>query len=661
MAKKKSKSIRPSIASGKPKDHSSKKAALGPMNFGWNTTSGIGNINTSAYRNSYSNMGISAGNCGDIPQYFLIMNENNGGIFYWPVTLKEKYEFYRYFARTDPFVKRAVEYHTDLPMSKLMLRMPKMKDEKKRDMILRKYEHMMKRVRLSDKLHSMLYEKNVLGNAFIFCEFDEENKEWGKLVILPPEEIIISRYPMSDQAKVMYQPEILNQIMRRYSVPVDSYERYVEWLDSLDQSERAVMQNVPYELTKQIIENRGVLVMDTDPFSGDEGHKVGSFVYHFSDKRHDYYDLGVSPLECVLNSLIIKEHLKYTQISLSSRNMTPRNKITAPDIGDEALMDLRNEVDLSMQNPDYSIVTNYDFQWEVIGAENRLIDLSREYETIENQMIAGLGVTRELLTGEGMYSGSKISAELMNTRYLIERERIISFIENSLFLPMAEENGFYEIDEWGNKTYFYPRVSFTRLSIRDNAEVFDSLYQLYQKGSLPIDPILELFNLDSDEVHEKLKRDQFTIKDSTYNEMMRGIYSSAADQVLEKSDLVNQIINYMTGPNGEPLKNTEDVEEESDEDMISETDDLNLSNDDADNEEQKHSEAEHENESIEESEDNVSEIEAPSDIQQTNDFKQNIKVNTQDNEGKEQIDVSEIEDRPPEMKVKHQENVEEIL
>lgn len=52
-----------------------------------------------------------------------------------------------------------------------------------------------------------------------------------------------------------------------------------------------------------------------------------------------------------------------------------------------------------MLSPDYSIVTNYDVNWNTIGAENRLIDLQREYETIENQIFAGFGVTRELLTG----------------------------------------------------------------------------------------------------------------------------------------------------------------------------------------------------------------------------------------------------------------------
>lgn len=540
------------------------KAAFGGMNIGFNATSGIGTINTSAYRNSYANMGVSAGNCGDIPTYFQILNENNGGIFYWPVTLKEKYEWYRYFSRTDPFVKQAVELHTDLPMSKLVLRMPKMNNEKLRDKILRKYEDMVKRIKLFERLHSILYEMNVIGNCFIFAEFDEERREWSKLVILPPEEIMISKYPMSDEAKVQYKPEILNSLMKRYTIPLGSEEDYAEFVDSLEGDEKAVLCNVPYEFALQLNDNNGVLTMDTDPFTGDGEHKIGSFVSHLSEKRHEYYDLGTSPLESVLIPLLMKEIYKYTQVSLASRNMTPRNKISAPDVGQEALEQLRYEVDMSMLNPDYTIVTNYDWNWEQIGAENRLIDLSREYAVIEEQFFAGLGITKELLTGEGMYSGSKISVELLNTKYLFKREKLQNYVENELFLPMAEENGFYEVDDDGNKTYFYPRLSFTRLSIRDNTEVFDSLFQLYQKGSLPIDVILDLFNLDADEIHEKLKNDMFTVKDCTFNDMVRSILGDVASRIVEETDIAKKMKDYLRGPDGEKLNDVGEEEGEED-------------------------------------------------------------------------------------------------
>lgn len=530
-----------------------KKAAMGGFGYGWNTFSGTG-MNTSVHNNSYANMGQSAGGFGDVPLYFAMMNEQNGGILYWPVTLKEKYSWYRYWARVDPFVRAAVRLHSDLPMSKLVLRMPRMKDRKLRNKILKRYERMMKSIKLFDRLHSILFETNVIGNAMIFCEFDEEKKEWSKLLLLPQEEVTLSKLPLSDDAKIQYTPEVVNTIIKRYSIPVDSEESYGAFIDGLSDEERMVMSGFSYEFTKNLVENNGVLIMDTNPYTGDKGHEVGSFVFHFHDVKHDYYDLAASPLECVVVPLLMKEHYKYTQLNLASRNMTPRNKVTAPEISVDDLAELREQLDMTMLNPDYSIVTNYDWGWEQLGSQDRLIDLSREYESIENQLFAGLGVTRELMTGEGLYSGSKISIEILNTRYLLIREMLQRFVEENLFLPMAVENGWFEEDEDGDKDYFYPRLSFTRLTIRDNAEVFDSLFQLYQKGSIPIDTILDLFNLDSDEIHEKLLRDQFTVKDAVYNDMLRGIYGSVGDKMVEETDLVDQIIANTVGPNGNKLK-----------------------------------------------------------------------------------------------------------
>ena len=74
-------------------------------------------------------------------------------------------------------------------------------------------------------------------------------------------------------------------------------------------------------------------------------------------------------------------------------------------VSQESLDSLREQLDASMLNPDYTIVTNFDWSWEQIGSNDRLIDLSREYEEIENQLFAGLGVTREILMGDSMYSG----------------------------------------------------------------------------------------------------------------------------------------------------------------------------------------------------------------------------------------------------------------
>ena len=261
--------------------------------------------------------------------------------------------------------------------------------------------------------------------------------------------------------------------------------------------------------------------------------------------------------------LLQQTHYQYTQLSLSSRNMTPRNVVTAEGISEDALNDLREQVDQSMLSPDYSVVTNFSIQWDQIGAENRLIDLSRENEVIENELFAGLGVTREILTGEGLYSGNKISVEILNTKYLIIRERLQNFVEEYLFKPVALQNGFYEDDEDGNRTWFYPTLGFTRLTIRDNQEVFDQLFQLYQKGSVPIGMILDIFNINSEDVDEELRKDLFTVRDATFNEMLRQVYNSLGDKIAENTDLAKQIAESLLGPEGKKLKYTgEDADEE---------------------------------------------------------------------------------------------------
>ena len=155
-------------ASSHPIDKEKSRTASSFMGgFGrpsWNRPTMLGG-STSFYNNSYMSGGNSSG-FGDMPQYFAFLNEQNGGVLYYPVTLKEKYEWYRYFFRIDPYVHAAISLHTDLPMSRLVLRMPKMSDKTKRKKILAKYQTMVNDLKLFDKLHSILFETNIIGNCF---------------------------------------------------------------------------------------------------------------------------------------------------------------------------------------------------------------------------------------------------------------------------------------------------------------------------------------------------------------------------------------------------------------------------------------------------------------------------------------------------------------
>lgn len=543
------------VSVGKPDKEKAKYASyLGWGGFGstFGRPSMIGASST-FYNNSYMAGGHSGG-LGDIPNYIAFLNQQNGGVLYYPTTLKQKYEFYRYFYRIDSYVKAAVDLNTDLPMSRLQLKMPKMQDQKLRKKIQKFYQSMMEQIHLFDKLHSMLFQESIIGNCFIFIEYDEQKKRWGKMTILPPQEVNVANYPMSDIKKIQYRPAMLSSTIMKYDIPIESYKAYKSYVESLPEQDQNVLRDVSYEFVKQLRENNGLLTFDTDPYSGDGNDKIGSFVFHFANKRHEYQDLGVSPLECVFIPLLQKTHYMYTQLSLASRNMTPREVITAQGITPQALEELREQVDQSMLSPDYKIVTNYNIQWDTIGAENRLIDLQREYQTIQNQLFAGLGTTRQLLTGQGMYSGNRITLEVLNTKYLLVRQNLQKFVQECLFKPVALQNGFYHDDQDGNREWYYPQLSFSRLTIRDNQEVFDQLFQLYQKGSLPIGFILDVFNINSDDIEEELKKDMFTPKDATYNEMLRNVYSELGNKLPEQTDILKQMAESINGPAGRKLK-----------------------------------------------------------------------------------------------------------
>ena len=475
----------------------------------------------------------------DIPVYIALMNEKNGGCLYFPTNLKQKYSYYRYFYRADAYVGAAIDLHTDLPMSKLSLKMPPMVNQKRRQYIKKKYQHMVQSLDLYSKLRDILFQFWLIGNCYCYLQYNPKIKQFDKLVILPPQDCNVTNYPFSNQSVIAYNQQQIIQLVKRLKSLSSDYSGVSAYLNddiytsTLSQMDKRILQNIPQQLLQHVFKNQTIL-FDTDPYAGGS---LGSFAFIVTRRKHSYATLGASLLQRVFVPLMQKVHYTYTQWALASRNMTPRNKLTAPQINPQQLDQLRQQFDASMNMPQYAIVTNYDWNWQIIGADNRLIDLGRQYQVIQNQIFAGLGVTRQILSGQGMYSSGHINVQIMNARYLLVRDQFKKMVQDKIFKPIAEQNGFYDVDQDGFKHYYYPKLSFERLSIIDNDQNFDKLFQLYQKGSLPIGYIYEILNIDEEQATQKLKKDMFTVKDSTFNEMIRQSYSRIGDNLIQNSNL----------------------------------------------------------------------------------------------------------------------------
>lgn len=495
-----------------------------------------------------------------------------------PQSEREKRELFRFWYVSHPIVGAAIDFHTDVPVSKIRLSVPKGKDVQQCKQILHFYEKMAKRIRLFQTIYDGTHEYWLHGNTYFFCEdhdmtdeipsdliSDITEEEIGEIdyagraikrpttitKIKPPEE---AQQNIKDYVKKNYQgwqriqilpPEQVKLEVFQYTNRVTmqlipSEKDRVVVLKARDQSDpeaARIAEDIPEQIKENLL-NGQPIPLNTSPY---EDFICSSFCYHLAHKKSPYDDRGISILERCLRTLLFQDKLRQAQTSIASRAMTPKRVVWAEKASEPDIEVIRNQIDQALIDPDFTVVTNFELHWDEIGSRDRLLDLSTEYEITNKLLFIGLRITESMLTGESTYAGERIHLDVMNTMYLLYRETIAEFIEEYLFAPVAEKKGFWEIDEFGNKNLLYPKLKFTRLALRDNSELQDFMFNLYQKGSLPISYIYELINVDPSDANAELRRDLFTPRDSTFNELTRAVLTEIGSKLAENSDITDKV------------------------------------------------------------------------------------------------------------------------
>jgi len=344
------------------------------------------------------------------------------------------------------------------------------------------------------------------------------NREYDgptRIQILPPEQIEITNEGTMEAGPTIY-----------YKPPEQQKQAYLEDPD------------VPSEV-KEKIQLEGKIPLNQDPMKG-------SYVIHFARKKSGYELHGRSILQRCIRTVIYREKLRQVQSTLASRNMTPKTMVIAPGIPANEVMALRAHVDEAKADPDYSVVLNYDARWEEIGSEGRLLSLDGEWQHTNSDLAIGLGLSPEILIGEGLYSGNRVMMQIMETSYVQFRDLVTNLIEDQIFRPIAMERGFYEMDNYGRPRWIYPKVTFSRMALRDSGDLYDMLFNLYSKGSLPVDIIYEFLSIDPEDAERKLEDNLFTVRDSKFNEMLSNIYNSVGEWMMVNTDLGNRLTKGLT-------------------------------------------------------------------------------------------------------------------
>lgn len=336
---------------------------------------------------------------------------------------------------------------------------------------------------------------------------------YDTIKLLPPEHVEITAGSVfGDGPTISYKP------------PEDAVAAYVN------------SESTPDDV-RQHLQDTGTIPLNDDPLKG-------SYVIHFARKKAGYEDHGRSILQRCMRMIIYREKLRQVQTTLASRNMTPKTLIVAPGINASEMMALRGHVDEAKADPDYTVIVNYDCTWNEIGSEGRLLALDSEWQHTVNDLAVGLGFSPDILSGEGLYSNTRTQLEILSTVYLQFRNLVSYLIQEKIFKPIAMKKGFYELDIYGRPRWLYPTVNFGRMALRNTGETYQMLFDLYQKGSIPVSVLLELLDVDPEICRKKLEEDLFTVNDSKFNTFLEQFYGSLAgsEKLTKSTDVVDKLL-----------------------------------------------------------------------------------------------------------------------
>lgn len=501
-----------------------------------------------------------------------------------PQTKTEQWNYFRWFYEKHPYVGQAIDMHKELPLSQVRIGMPECRNEELGRKALRFCKKWAQKVNLLDFLKEVVWHYYTLGIAPTFAE--DTSPEMPKEVTHEPSREIVdgqvlekwTKYEDADQRAKKWLRKNYKGWTKLRVVPPENVR-----IETFDFTDRVLIEVVPDAKSREIVQRSDMgdlqakeIVKSMDPVIVEAirmGKNLpintnpdeGSFMHIITRNGNSTNPYGSSILERCLRSLILQDKARQALAQITARHMTPYRLVSAENMDNVQTEELRAMVDLALQDPDYSIVTNFEVRWEEVGADQRVPDWSWLFDMVNQHLYAGLGVTEGLLTGESSYSGEQISLDVINKRYLFLRETLQNYVQNTLFKPMCEKMGFIEYDEDGDRVVITPTLSFSRMPVGRSQDTFDSLMNLYQKGSLPVDVILDHMNIDPKTAKEKLLEDLFTVNDSTFNEMVRSVYNDVAQKLAQGSNITEKVAEHLnldyTKPKEEGMSRFASVQE----------------------------------------------------------------------------------------------------
>ena len=409
----------------------------------------------------------------------------------WQIPSKrlEQNQWARHFYENEPKVAAGIDFYSRFPMQDWT---HECKDRK----VKIHFDKLKKRIELPKWCRLISHEVHLLGDCFPFVELscptcngtgyigdelcDHKGGTINRLIILNPDYIDVEGSPFAGEPVIMFKPD-------------------PEFL-SMIQKKLPGVEKIDPKMLKRMM----------------SGHPIrlhNETVSHIKYGESGYSKFGTGMIRRLFPTLAYKTKLMAAQWVVAERLIVPIKVVKVGTderpAGPADIADVQAQLASTTSDPSLTIVTHNAFDIDFIGASGKILPLSSEFELINQEILDGLMINKAIINGEGTSAGAAVPGlEAMIVRFETFREQISQWIEKFIYLPEAKRQGFIAKNrDTGEDEYIIPTIKWPELHLRDEQQKRQSDMQLYEKGLLSAQTVLENFGYNADNEIEKKRYD----------------------------------------------------------------------------------------------------------------------------------------------------------
>lgn len=406
---------------------------------------------------------------------------------------REIIQWARFFNENETKVAAAIQLYSQFPLNSFKLTCPSRK-------VLKFFEHkVVKPLKLIEKLKMMAFEYFVIGDVFthldIACDHcggkgidpntgETCNHPGGlvkKIVILNPDWVEVQQSPLSDEPVMVLIPDEELKRIVFYKQPKTIYDR------------------IPDEIKVLILQGKPI------PLSS----RTTSHLKHLPSPYGTY---GTSLIRRMFTTLAYKTKIMTANWIVAERLILPIRVIKLGSDQRPAtqidIVDVQQQIAATANDPNLTLITHNNFEMDWIGASAKILQVTQELEYIGKELLDGFMLNQALLNGEmaGTGGSASVGVETLIRRLEIVRTTFENWVEENLFKPIAQMQGFIneeESEEIGETVYLYPQLKWEDLQLRDKNPYYQLLSMLHDKQLISDQTMLEELGLNYDQEIER--------------------------------------------------------------------------------------------------------------------------------------------------------------